>query len=1731
MSATRIDDDYLYYLIYGSGYIDSPWTDIWGSNDYFNDHWQLFVRPAPETSDVGLVDMSNQDANSISTVFTSTYDYVGGNLVYTTDSGTSDTRSADRLTLDHHDVGPDAAFRLALQDVEFVDAPVNMETHLEIITKDGFETDGTLASVTMNVGHQAMSFTGAARDSEIFMGAGYDTIDFADHLDVPGEQFWSAIRRADGELDVYSLFSGHRVQLGDGYKGWTAATSTLMNYGEVEEISLQNYENGNDDVYLPGVDLPNGGDRGTTENIDLRGDGELHSDSFNLAYFNFIRYTSDNVWVGEATVHDGTNYSTPSDRVVSVANYGVDAPELTGTMSVIGQSRNGTHDLIVAEQSNSAVDGHFRLYTFDVSSELYNEFNAVYLGTNSNETSDHSGVTGTAWSDRVALYGFGGEDILIGGAGRDYLFGGESTYNQLNAGEIGNQITGGVGADYFGVGNTDSDGVVTGANATVGTVTSTGEFHQGHATDVIMDWHAGEDTLVVLSNGVAVINGLRDGAGTLDMGAANTIDLRSTTAVATSDQDDDGARGGDTWDSDETLQYVFANQGTRDTNSITNEDDVSVVNDGLIVARGREGSDVLHGSSGDDYLYGNKGADLVDLTAGGTDRVYIDTFDSTLVGSNSASVYVAEFDGTDDQVFVNKRIIDAFAPNNIGDNRSLTAVDVSGTYLSAIAYDRNINFLHDKFYSPSIYDTNANHRGNDGSGAFGDNSGTDTGSWFSGADGTTFGIGAGMFAAGLVLMFVPFMGGVGAALMASGTALGAGTAVFPTQEHENATFDGNVGNYVNVITSSTLETVTTTAATATAKNNDNVRFLDFFGGSDSGDGYVPVVEFTAHAGQGIYGYFALHSSGGDDETFVYLVRSDDHLVDNSEAIKIAEINGHITADDFKVYDGEADIYNAGTEPDIILRTPKVVSIVDQNGDYGLQIPDDAANPNDNDALIEKGGTPNPNDLEIAVELNGGRTAGTTIKVYDGTTLIFNGDELTNTENSGGNVSVSYDNGTNTFTVTDGRSIGTVAFDSTDGTPASEATLDGVDNNLILQDSRVNYSIELVDGQTGIATRANSGAITVSGGNNPIDGGTEATSTVLGDILNVTGTNDYINSTQDTNIVEIETIMLSAVDTNGSGDDNTTDSSGVSSNGPDGLPAIDDGDDAPILDLSNQSDGFTIYGSSIADAITGSSGNDTINGVGGADAIDLSAGGNDRVEFTYSSDGNDTDTLADRLGADTGHDTITGASAGDKLFVAASDNLDTDNNPSTPVERVQGFDDRDGDTTRLMYETSSSGQNMAVASATELLVLQSSAVSAAGDLTNNIAAALDSAFNVSGLDGDAPSASSGGGSDSSLLFAVQSDVSGTYWVGRYEDRDNDDTINGATDIEVFANVQTSDILNSFWLNTELAPQALTISLPTDTGSTESSGTLYTQSTTFTVGGLQSGNAVYYSLNGGSSWSTSAADATTISLTPNATNDIRVRQVDGSNYSPETTSARTVVVDTLADAPTLTAEPDQFTTDSVVLQWSLPTGSSAPIDHVDLYWRQGDSGSYTHVVKTATDTSHTLGTLTAGDYEWYVEVTDKAGNVGRMLDNGGAPTVGTFIVASPNTNPYATVSPATVAPANEPLPQPYVLNQASGSTLTWTFADNEQSSLSLSFSNLAASHLVFHDPSYSETNGAAGAKGSFTASMSVSGNSFVATLTHAGDGRKGADAYIEFDYVVSDGAGGTLTGTEFLYVDTA
>lgn len=1027
----RSSADPYFWFIYGTASINFPWNEFFSGDGFASSQW-LTIRHVNNVKPgfLPLINLSSQVADA------------GG-----------DHRNEDRVTFDLA-----GSYQMILSDVEYVDSTLTSDTHLRHYGHFGFSTDGSVRSIVADVGNHHMDFTTAIKDNSLNLGNGWDIVTLGDHLDIPGTQYWSLIRRGNNELDAYSLLTGHRIRMEGGAESLNGVLGN-RNFGEVEQLVLADYRAGGTVTYRPGVDLTTG--RGTFANIDLRtvemvssGSGyvatdQKFSDSFNLAYFNFIRYTSDNVWVGEATIHNGTIYSTPSDRTVDAdksiylnSGYIHDAPVLSGQLSVIGQSRNGTHDLIVAEQA-TAIDGKLRVYTFNVQSGLYNEFNRVYLGDTVGRDVNMSNM-GSTFADRVALYGFGGNDTLTAGSGRDYVFGGLSSYNTVasNGQSIvaasGNIVTGGKNADYFGVGATDDRGrLIDGTKAVLGAAglptgapqgfftgsastggidgKGTGLFWASYATDVITDWQAGVDTLVVLENGVAIIGGLRESSGDEDPVALtgnNVIDLRATTAIATSDQNFSGARGGadrdlnpsntalsttQDWDATKSLNYIFDNQAVRDSKSITNEGDVTVVNNGLIVIRGLAGEDTIYGSPGDDYIYGNRANNVINVSNGGNDRIYYDTFDGS-----AAKHFVTGFTNSSntaeaDKFFVNKRVIDSFYTDAILKQRDLNPDDVNGVYTQAQAYNSRINFLHDAFYNPGFVAPNETHEDEDGQAP----------SVLEGSDGTTFGIGAGLVTTGFAMLFIPFVGpGIAKALFATGVTLGAGTmlgsAVSPTDPHLNATYSGDVSSYLNVLTGAGLNKPDTSG---NAGLNTSVRFHDFFPGVNANDGYLPVVEFTGTTSNGqlggpIYGYFAVHSS---DHTFVYLVASRDHLVENSEALLVAQINGNLLASDFGIYDGTVDIYNsdAPPEPPVVLVDPDINAVRDSNTnttpDYGFREPI-ASHPSDNDSKIVASSTPALAKIvvtgTVAVPSGGTALSAAQLRVYDGTTKIFDGNPAT-----------------------------------------------------------------------------------------------------------------------------------------------------------------------------------------------------------------------------------------------------------------------------------------------------------------------------------------------------------------------------------------------------------------------------------------------------------------------------------------------------------------------------------------------------------------------------------------------------------------------------------------------------------------------------------------------------------------------------------------------------------------
>lgn len=1284
----------------GNEVMSKAWNRMVTGGQKSSEHWTVTLLPTEQRNVTPLIDMG---------------DHVAG----------GDAWMQDRLTLSNGLASGSTVSRtwtLSVRGAEFIEALAGQNVDLRLTTPLNFTTDGSLQSIHIDTGDQIIGYAGATRDSRLFAGLGNDTARLLDTRLVDGEQYWSLIRFEGGQIDAYSLYSGMRIRMeGTGVVrkanetgfGNLTTQNPLMrmvnnndqlsgrltdpdNYGSVENIAMTESWHADGTapksvIIKPGTTFRKAGDRIGFDNIDLMSDDrgvqdrtlDAFTDSFNLAEFGFIRYTSNNLWAGQSIIY----------RMDANGKHVFSTSSLT-------HSTNGTHDMPVVEQA-TALDGNLRLYVRNTSTELYNEFNKVYLGTAAGESfTRFASLSGTGAADRVAIYGFGGNDTLAAGAAKDYLFGGSSTYDtRPTSASSGNQVTGGAGADFFGVGNVHASG-----NQTL------------PGTDVILDWDAGTalvgvDSLRVLANGTAVIGGLY-GVRAGNFTGADVIDLRAKAAVATSDTDGDGA--------DSLFGGVYFA-------GVNEDNDVTVVNDGLIVARGQAGNDTIHGSPGVDRLYGNDGLNLINLggAGGGNDEVRIDDFQMTM--KHYVSGFSDQNNPTGDKILLNWRILEAFGalPG------SLEASNAFGVYTPAYGYNPGLNFMHDEIYGYWLSDSG-------GGPVYNNNTHKDAGG---DATLTSYIAGAAMIATGYILNAV--LPGLGYALLVPGGFLIGSTAIQRGVQHENAAYTGPSLDFaVNVLTGTGLTRPDSTAATDSASNPDGgIRFFDFFDAEDAGDGYIPVIEFTNHNGP-INTFMALYT---DEETFIFLVNSGDNFVENAEAILMAEVNGHLTAADFGTYDGLQDIHNYGVVGAKPKATPTIGSVQVQGGQTITQSGSTVAQVDP--VILSVTGT--ISDPNVA------RYQGAAVAVYDGARLVGE------TTISGGS-----------FTLADADQHATVA-DQTD-----QNSLSG-DNIFRYADPTVRYHATLTDPETGIVTRSVVFRVSV-----------ETSVSVDGDagddtLQITTKTANRLTDATDGMVTNIERISAA-------------------------------GSDAGVrFSLANQTESFFITGSDYADTIATSSagsevyagdGADRLTGGSGADLL-RGEGGSDRLNGGGGADtllgGNGADTLnggdgADRFLGGSGADSIdAGSTDADRIVLAGGDGAAA--GASTGYDRVTnfgasdrieitGYQDRNSNSAQLLADTAATGTEKVPLAGTELLIVSDSAVQSGAGLAADIAAAIDSAYDVFPL------------TDGEVLFSVKSAETDGYWLGIYTD------VGGATsvaagDITVLAYVTTTGGVidqGSFWL---------------------------------------------------------------------------------------------------------------------------------------------------------------------------------------------------------------------------------------------------------------------------------------------------------------------------------------------
>ena len=445
--------------------------------------------------------------------------------------------------------------------------------------------------------------------------------------------------------------------------------------------------------------------------------------------------------------------------------------------------------------------------------------------------------------------------------------------------------------------------------------------------DRIQDWQgAGTDTLRVLPNGEAAIEGVGSGSGlsyTASILATNglndLVDLRTNvtnegkiTVLAGPGNDTvhgsagfdfiRGQDGNDLINGNDGRDVIYGDAGN-DTIDGGNGDDVLL---------GGEGNDNLVSGTGNNFIYGGNGFNNINLTGGANDRVYIDDW--------RGRYNVTGFQQANDKIYIDNRILPTITPGfyvrksadvgiesaSIGDGEQYNPTPLLiGDALSNVAYHGVLD----------AYRTFGN--GNDPVGW------QSNGAWTNAAHLAAEISARGVLAASANVSFglanafmgIPIVGPI----IAAPFYVVAGLFVYDTvvsNGHRNATYGGaELNASLNIM--QTPKTLNTSAGTW----ESSINFTDFYN-ANFNDGFAPALEVggakrvnaamalnggTLSYPQGIFGFATVET---DDETFLYLINSKDNIITNNEARLVAQIDAKgLNASNFVFYDGAADPYN------------------------------------------------------------------------------------------------------------------------------------------------------------------------------------------------------------------------------------------------------------------------------------------------------------------------------------------------------------------------------------------------------------------------------------------------------------------------------------------------------------------------------------------------------------------------------------------------------------------------------------------------------------------------------------------------------------------------------------------------------------------------------------------------------------------------------------------------------
>ena len=523
----------------------------------------------------------------------------------------------------------------------------------------------------------------------------------------------------------------------------------------------------------------------------------------------------------------------------------------------------------------------------------------------------------------VAAHG-GGIEIWTG-AGNDYIFG-SAGRDLIYAGPGLDNVWGGNGNDVFFVGYSPA-WAPSGADA---------------AEPRIWDWQNANGTSATEGNANSPGDGLRIASGSFAM-------IQGLWGMDPSATVSKSAR----WAGNDIVDMRW-----------------DVINNGKIIIETGTGDDRFYGSSGVDWINPGAGYNTLVLDNGGADRVYLDSF--------LTRTQITGF-GADDKIYLDTRVLQSFIDQlgiHTPDGYTITgSSDRGATSISAGRGYNNGSYIvseltYDGTYGATLRAYNTNPKDPDFNvyGGVGDgilkfgwasngalNNVAHDSAYLTGKI-AVIGAGSASIAIGSSLAGIPFVGPILAIPFWVNGGLLLNDGINNVAAYQNPVYTGGV-------LASGASTITAGKSTSSSVGGwDALNFLNFYNvASSSGfvqslevagqqPGYTaiasgvqipnlgtfPYTYYQAPALTGVASYLAIYNG---TETFIYLVASKDSLIQNSEAILIAQVNGQVTADQLVMYNGGTDTeylryFNNSIDAPVFPPNPSIVptAIVATPGD-------------------------------------------------------------------------------------------------------------------------------------------------------------------------------------------------------------------------------------------------------------------------------------------------------------------------------------------------------------------------------------------------------------------------------------------------------------------------------------------------------------------------------------------------------------------------------------------------------------------------------------------------------------------------------------------------------------------------------------------------------------------------------------------------------------------------------